>query len=162
MSVPLRPGTLGRHIWLKRKTPLKRHRPPAETAQERAAPLAFIAAAAGRGRCANCPSTGRWHPHHAGVEKQELKRLGLPLWDPANALRLCIRCHWRQHYEPGFKLPLSVLSDRTISYAFTVLGTRAYDYLRRRYSGDERRLQAALERESLRTTAGTARVTAAG
>lgn len=141
----LKPSGLRRRVGLARRTPLKRRRQTAESPQERQERLAFIAAAARQERCANCPSTGRWHPHHAGVEKQELKRMGMALWDPDNALRLCVVCHWRQHFEPGFKLSLSVLSDANVHYAFAVLGVRAYDYLRRRYADGERRLRSELE-----------------
>jgi hypothetical protein len=136
-------GALTRKVALKRKTPL-RHRRASESPAERRAHELFVAAAGGQQKCANCESEGRWHPHHAGVEKQELKRLGLPLWDPANALRLCLLCHWRHHYEPGFQLSLTVLWAANIRYAFAVLGPRAYDYLHRHYDGQDARVERAL------------------
>jgi hypothetical protein len=135
---------LNRTTELKRTVPLRRKRRPIESPGERLAYLAFTGRAASQGRCAGCGGEGRWHPHHAGVEKQELKRRGIPLWDPDNALRLCVICHWRHHYEPGFRLPLSVLREENIRFAFGVLDAGAYDYLSRRYRGQDSRIERAL------------------
>jgi hypothetical protein len=144
----LQRSALTRHVELTRKTrlartALRRRRKKTLTAAEQAERLRFENAAAAQERCANCGSGGAWDPHHAGVYEQELRRLGLPLWDPDNALRLCRRCH-ALHHAPASKLTLSILRDENISYAFGVLGPRAYDYLRRRYTGQDRRLDAAL------------------
>lgn len=129
---------------LKRTVSLRRTRRPVESRAERLARLAFTSRAAKQGRCAGCGGEGRWHPHHAGVEKQELKRRGVSLWDPDNALRVCVICHWRHHYEPGFQLALSVLREENIRFAFGLLGPGAYDYLRRRYRGQDPRIERAL------------------
>ena len=53
-------------------------------------------------------------------------------------------CHWRHHYEPGFKLSLKVLRAANIRYAFAVLGSRAYCYLHRHYEGEDARVERAL------------------
>jgi hypothetical protein len=144
----LRRGTVTRRVELTRRSPLARtalrgRRKKTLTAAEQAERLRFESAAAAQERCANCGSEGAWDPHHAGVYEQELRRLGLPLWDPDNALRLCWRCH-ALHHAPASKLALSILRDENISYAFRVLGPRGYDYLRRRYTGQDRRLEAEL------------------
>jgi hypothetical protein len=146
----LGPGTLSRRAQLARHTPLKRTalrrwRKRTLSASERQARQLFEHAAAAQERCANCGSERAWDPHHAGVYEQDLRRLKLPLWDPANALRLCWDCH-ALHHAPSSRLPLSVLREENIGYAFEVLGARAYDYLRRRYTGEDRRLDAALAR----------------
>ncbi len=151
----IRPGSLTRKAELKRSTPLSRGSPPKRSvppkrrrrrlsAGERREKQRFQEHAATQKRCANCRSTGAWHAHHAGVYEQTLKRLGLPLWDPANALRLCLACH-AKHHSPNHKLPLSVLRAQNIRYALDVLGEHAYDYLRRRYRGRDPRLERELE-----------------
>lgn len=148
MGAPRRGAVTGRGVELTRRAPLartalRRRRKKTLTAAEQAERLRFESAAAAQERCANCGSEGAWDPHHAGVYEQELRRLKLPLWDPENALRLCWRCH-ALHHAPASKLALSILRDENINYAFGVLGPRGYDYLRRRYTGQDRRLEAAL------------------
>lgn len=96
-----------------------------------------------QGMCANCGKIGGdWEAHHV-VEKQELKNQHAPLNDTRNALRLCIgpaSCHGGQHTIK--RVMLTALTDDNYEFAFEVLGTFAYDYLRRRYSGDDPRLDA--------------------
>ncbi len=155
-----RPGSLTRKAELKRGAPLSRASPPKRSAPlkrrhrrlsagERREKQRFQEHAATQKRCANCKSTGAWHAHHAGVYEQTLKRLGLPLSDPANALRLCLACH-AKHHSPNHKLPLSVLRAQNIRYAIDVLGEHAYDYLCRRYRGRDPRLERELERSRRR------------
>jgi hypothetical protein len=145
----LRRSTLSRGVEITRRTPLvrtalRRRRKKTLTAAEQTERRRFQSAAASQERCANCGSEGAWDPHHAGVYEQDLRRLKLPLWDTDNALRLCWRCHGL-HHAPASRLALNVLREENISYAFRVLGPSAYDYLRRRYLGEDRRLEAALD-----------------
>jgi hypothetical protein len=156
----LRSSALTRKAPLKRSTPISRGDPPKRTrppkrrrrrlsARERRERQLFQEHAATQQRCANCASTGAWHAHHAGVYEQKLRHLGLPLWDPANALRLCLACH-AKHHSPNHKLTLSVLRAQNIRYAFDVLGERAYEYLRRRYQGADPRLERERQKRSAR------------
>lgn len=133
---------------IERRTPLKRRRRRLSAAEE-AERERFIACVREHGRCASCESEDPWHAHHA-VYEQKLRRLGLRLWHPDNALRLCFACHATQHSPKG-RLALAVLRDENIRYAFDVLGARAYQYLRKRYRG----IDARLDREAAR--AGKAR-----
>lgn len=104
-------------------------------------PASFHAEARYQGACQNCGKMGgEWEAHHV-VEQQELKRQKAPLHDTRCALRLCIgpgSCHGGQHTIK--RVQLTSLTDDNYEFAFEVLGTFAYDYLRRRYSGDDRRL----------------------
>jgi hypothetical protein len=161
-SGALRPGALTRHSELKRTTPLARTSaltpsgPPKRrrrrlSAKERREKQRFQAHAQDQQRCANCNSRGAWHAHHAGVYEQKLRHLGLPLWEPANALRLCLDCH-AKHHTPRQKLKLKVLRAENIRYAFQTLGECAYDYLRARYSGNDPRIERELARARSATT----------
>jgi 5-methylcytosine-specific restriction endonuclease McrA len=131
---------------LKRTGPPKRRRKRQRDTREQAEIRAFVERAASQPRCANCPSTGAWHAHHAGVYEQNLRLLGRRLWDPDNALRLCVRCHMAHHHSHSGRLALSILRDENIRYAFDVLGIRADAYLRRRYRGRDPRLARELAR----------------
>lgn len=129
-----------------RTAPLQRRPRRARTREEAAAHQRFVAAAGAQGRCANCPSEGPWHPHHAGVYEQKLRALGLPLWHPDNALRLCRECHFAHHRSRAGRIPLRALRDENIAYAFSVLGTAAHAYLMVRYAGTDTRVDRALAR----------------
>jgi hypothetical protein len=108
-------------------------------------PESFHAEARYQGACANCRKMGgEWEAHHV-VEKQECKKRGAALYDTRNALRLCIgpgSCHGGQHTITNVKL--CVLTDDNLTFAFEVLGAGAYDYLRRRYDGEDPRVDAML------------------
>lgn len=92
--------------------------------------------------CAQCDrATRNWDAHHV-IEKQELRRRGFDEWDPRNALRLCsgpLSCH-AQHTGAAKRVDLKNLTDENLDYAFWALGAYAYDYLHRRYDGQDERL----------------------
>lgn len=98
--------------------------------------------------CAVCGATGEFDPHHV-VERQELRRRGLLEWDTRNALRLCKilgaaggNCH-SAHTTGARRVRLDQLLDENVDYAFEALGAFAYFYLRRRYVGEDARVEAA-------------------
>ena len=80
-----------------------------------------------------------WEAHHV-VFEQEIVRLGLPRWNTMNVLRLCKTCHHHHHDGTQWKLPLTALRKNNYAFAFRVMGERAFDYLRRHYSGEDPRL----------------------
>lgn len=94
--------------------------------------------------CANCGSAGSFHAHHV-VDKQTLRaKFGCGkrdprLYDTRNALRLCddvdgLRCHMNMEWGNGrLRVKTCKLTADNIAYAFEVLGTYAYDYLRNEY-----------------------------
>jgi hypothetical protein len=98
-------------------------------------PESFRAEAKWQGVCAVTGKGGAFQAHHV-VERQELKRRGLPEWDPRNALRLAPRAHDR-HTLAVRRVKTKELTDDNIEYAFEVLGDAAQDYLRRYYDDDE-------------------------
>lgn len=88
--------------------------------------------------CAACGKAGPWHPHHVVYEQILKNRYGLrghELWDSANALRLCLRCH--QGHHGTRKIPTRKLKDLNIEYAFYVMGDFAIDWLRRYYDDSD-------------------------
>jgi ribosomal protein L37AE/L43A len=93
------------------------------------------------GRCASCGRRGR-HAHHV-VYKQDLRRLGKPLWDVDNALALCPKCH-ELHHKRIKVISVECLTDKNIEYAFRELGAYAYDYLKRKYGTEDRRMHEHL------------------
>ncbi|MDQ1584508.1 MAG: hypothetical protein QOF36_2562 [Microbacteriaceae bacterium] len=109
--------------------------------------LNFRMAAARQVVCAVCRRGGSFDSHHV-IEKQELERRGLWKWDPRGALRLCkgaLGCHDQHTYKGGAdRVPLAKLTTENIDYAFEVLGPFAYDYLKRRYSGEDPRVERRL------------------
>lgn len=96
-------------------------------------------------RCRGCLTKKAAHAHHV-VYEQELNHRGLPPYDRRNRMALCVDCHFGQHRNKP--LPVSLLSDENMDYAFEVLGAFAYDYLKRRYSGHDDRLDDHLQRAS--------------
>lgn len=74
--------------------------------------------------------TAAWDPHHV-VYEQELRRRGLPIYDPRNALRVCRRCHQNHHHMQP--LPQIALTTSHLTYAKEALGEFHIDYLNRRY-----------------------------
>jgi hypothetical protein len=94
---------------------------------------AFHMAARAQRVCQNpdCPHPRRpWDAHHV-VYEQELRRLGVPIWDPRNAMRLCKRCHHGHHHL--HPMPQSAITNANIEYALEVLGAYYVDYFNRRY-----------------------------
>jgi hypothetical protein len=108
-------------------------------------PESFHAEARYQGMCANCHRIkGLWQAHHV-IELQECKAKGAPLYSTRNALRLCIgagSCHGGQHTIK--RVRLACLTDDNLEFAFQYLGAYAYDYLRRRYDGEDARVDALL------------------
>lgn len=102
--------------------------------------------------CVVCGSSDRLHLHHV-VYDQHVRSQGGNRWDPADSLTLCIGCHCRHHANPNWALPRTYLRDENYEFAFELMGPAAYDYLRRRYSGDDERLDAALENDLARRVA---------
>lgn len=83
--------------------------------------------------------------HHHVIFRQHVERVGGDYWHPDDALALCVQCHLGAAHT--FRLPLTVLRDENYRFARDLLGPeRAYEYLRRRYIGDDPRLRA-LEKE---------------
>lgn len=100
--------------------------------------------------CAECGRGGSFDAHHV-IERQELRNQGLNEWDLDNALRLCDRpvggCH-QNHTAASKRVRLERLTDRNIDFAFRALGPAAYDYLKRRYGGDDPRVERKLKEAS--------------
>lgn len=96
--------------------------------------------------CAICGKPGDFHAHHI-VDKQVLKNdygiTGDALYDTRNALRLHRHCHFQFH-NGRVEIPLSKLKDEMIEYAQQIMGQRAYDYLKRYYSGRDERVEAII------------------
>lgn len=103
----------------------------------------FREAAMAQRVCRGCGRTDRWAAHHV-VYAQEVRRRGGNEWDGRNAMRLCDRCHGK-HHGPQ-RIALGRLSEANLDFAFELLGPFAYDYLRRRYTGDDPRLEDRLAR----------------
>lgn len=88
--------------------------------------------------------TAPWDPHHV-VYEQHVKNEGGDIFDPWNCLRLCRRCHER-HHDRNPALPLTILRQNNIDFAAVLLGAaRAYEYLTRRYSGSDDRVDRLIE-----------------
>lgn len=115
-------------------------------------------------RCeaAGCMARGV-HRHHV-VYEQHLRREWdgnadvRKLWpryamlknDPRNLMDLCVGCHLGRfgHH----RLSVKELSEDALDFAFELLGPKAYDYLRRRYAGDDPRLETRLDAAEEATT----------
>jgi cytochrome c553 len=100
--------------------------------------------ARGELRCRACLTKRAAHSHHVTYEA-ELGRRGLPKYDKANMMALCLDCHFA-HHNASRRIPLALLSDANLEYAFNALGAHAFDYLTRRYAGSDPRLDEALRR----------------
>lgn len=64
--------------------------------------------------------------------------------DSRNIVPVGVTCH-AAHHNRSRPLTLDVLPDSVFEFAGEVLGAYGYDYLRRRYSGEDARLDALLE-----------------
>lgn len=84
------------------------------------------------------------HRHHV-VYVQELRRAGGSPRDRRNLVLVAHDCHGG-HHNRSHPYALRVLPDSVFEFAAEVLGPGpAFEYLKRRYSGDDVRLDALLE-----------------
>lgn len=84
--------------------------------------------------------------HHV-VYRQAIERAGGDVWDSRDSMTVCNPGH-TSHHQRGKIIPLVLLPDVAYLFAAELLGApRAYEYLRRRYGGDDPRLDALLDRE---------------
>ena len=115
----------------------------------------FHNAARVQGVCGKCGDSDSWDAHHV-VEKSWLKANGrskVEQYDPDNALRLCDensrnRCHPKQTkpVKDNDRVHLRQLKRCNLEYAFREMGAAAGPYLRRKYRGEDERLDR-LEKE---------------
>lgn len=92
-------------------------------------------------RCRKCLTKRAAHGHHV-VYEAELESRGLPKYDKRNMMALCADCHFNHHHGPYTNMiPLALLSDENVAYAYEVLGSYAFDYLREKYAGDDERVR---------------------
>jgi 5-methylcytosine-specific restriction endonuclease McrA len=76
------------------------------------------------------------HLHHV-VYLQALRREGVDLWDPRNAMTLCATCHAKHHHRTRI-IPISALPEAAVRFAVQLMGEdRAAAYLARRYAADD-------------------------
>lgn len=82
------------------------------------------------------------HRHHA-VYKQAVEREGGDVDDDRNFVWVAFVCHGNHH---GRSRPyeLAMLPDSVYEFAGELLGAFGHDYLRRRYAGEDARLEALL------------------
>jgi cytochrome c553 len=112
-------------------------------------------------QCVSC--LARAVQRHHVIYRQELRHVGAEwrerggdwksvdamkkkwLADDRNLIPLCQRCHERHHTRFEV-LPIHVLPDSVFEFAAELMGAgAAYEYLKRRYTGMDRRLSALLE-----------------
>lgn len=96
-----------------------------------------------RTKCRRCMFKKAAQSHHV-VYAQEVVRRGADVWDLRNCMPLCQRCH-EQHHTRTSPVPLLMLSDANIAFAFEILGEYAKAYLEARYAGSDERLDLAME-----------------
>lgn len=86
---------------------------------------------------------GRTEGHHC-FYKQMLRREGGDIWDPRNRFVLCRDCH-KEHHGRRMPIALTSLPDSVYEFGVELLGPgAAYEYLRKRYRGQDPRLDALL------------------
>lgn len=109
-------------------------------------------------QCRQCAEGVGLQLHHA-IYRQELRHLAAGDRrrfakldaDYRNLFPLCEECH-AAHHQRVRVLPLVVLPDSVYAFAKDVMWPeRAYEYLRRRYSGEDERLDALLTIDRKRT-----------
>ena len=100
-------------------------------------------AAAKRDACERCGARDRLQQHHV-VYEQHIRRAGGDPWDPRDSMTLCVSCHTSHHKALRLTLPLALVPDAAIAFAGDLMGPAAYDYLRRRYGGEDPRVDALL------------------
>jgi hypothetical protein len=97
----------------------------------------FYSEALYQGKCAVSGSrSAGWDPHHV-IRWQDLKRMGLPRYDPRNVLRISGQVHV-DHTNARRKIRTVELLNCNIEYAVEMMGAeRATSYLRRYYDDVE-------------------------
>lgn len=83
------------------------------------------------------------HMHHV-LYRQQLRRLRADASDPRSVVPVAFRCHG-DHHSGARRLPLAVLPDAAFDFALEAMGAACYDYLLRRYSGEDPRLDRIIE-----------------
>lgn len=110
-------------------------------------PASFHAEAMFQRVCAVCGSGGAFDAHHV-VSKHALKKRGYAsrLWDPRNALRLCVRnrCHER-YTNSRYKIETMDLTDANICFIWEVLDVAGQNFLDRYCTGLDRRYTEHIE-----------------
>jgi hypothetical protein len=105
-------------------------------------------------QCGSARGGRRLHLHHV-VYEQHVRANHGDAYDPSNSLTLCVRCHAAHHkssVNPAH-IPITLLRDENFTFAARLLGRlAAYNYLSRRYPGEDPRLSALLSK-----TTGTRR-----
>lgn len=107
-------------------------------------------------KCVRCPH--RAVQRHHVIYGQELRRHGGPalLRDDRGRVPICKRCHERHHQRVD-PLPAWVLPDEVFEFTLEVLGAGpGFEYLRRRYGGDDPRLESLRLEADGQTTPQTA------
>lgn len=96
-----------------------------------------------KGRCV-CGCGRRAVQQHHAVYVQELRRLGGSVKDRRNLVGVAYDCHGAHHARVR-PLAAHVLPDSVFEFAYELMGAgAAYEYLRRRYSGGDPRLEELL------------------
>ena len=84
--------------------------------------------------------------HHC-VYAQHCRNEGASTKDERNLVRVGLRCH-AAHHNRTKPYHLSILPDSVFEFAEEVMGpARAFNYLRRYYAGEDRRLAALATKE---------------
>jgi hypothetical protein len=98
-----------------------------------------------RARCI-CGCGRRGVQKHHAVYEQEVKRLGGAVDDPRNLVRVWHECH-AAHHARVQAFALRRLPASVFAFAEELMGAGpAYEYLRRRYAGEDERLDGLLRR----------------
>ena len=99
-------------------------------------------------RCEICDARGSYTSLHHVVYEQHVRDAGGDVWDPRNSLTVCdgpFSCHTRHHSRMR-PIRLDALPDSAYEFAAELFGSgAAYEYLRRRYFGDDPRLDRLLD-----------------
>lgn len=98
-----------------------------------------------QGRCQHpaCKTpNAAWQPHHV-IYAQHIREINAAVeYDTRDAMRLCLRCHGRQHNRKA-PVPTTAIRCETIEFAVELMGAgRALGYFERYYdtSQDDARL----------------------
>ena len=82
------------------------------------------------------------HRHHV-IYAQAVEREGGNVRDERNLVWVAFECHGA-HHGRSRPLELLVLPDSVFAFARELMGAAGFDYLRRRYAGEDPRLEALL------------------